>query len=144
MRLLHSSNIRNPRKTQVLFLLLSVIVLLSACTDPFSYRSSKISPHDYIGSEWQSEEPFFHLQVLENREMNGYLLINGVKIDVVCSIEWGHSVRIHKVPQNDTVYDSDYIMEGTCECTEQEVVINVEKDYFFNGQYPIIVLNRVE
>lgn len=144
MRLLHSSNIRNPRKTQVLFLLLSVIVLLSACTDPFSYRSSKISPHDYIGSEWQSEEPFFHLQVLENREMNGYLLINGVKIDVVCSIEWGHSIRIHKVPQNDTVSDSDYIIEGTCECTEQEVVINVEKDYFFNGQYPIIVLNRVE
>ena len=39
---------------------------------------------------------------------------------------------------------SDYILEGSCKCTDQKVVITVEEDFCFDEQYPVIVLERVE
>ena len=38
----------------------------------------------------------------------------------------------------------DFVLEGTCDCTEQQVIITVEKDYCFAGQFDIIVLDRIE
>lgn len=135
---------KSVRDVVAVLLLLFGILMLSACTDPFSYRSSRISPHDFKGSEWQSNEPVIHLQVLEDGQMRGYLLLNSERIEIICGIDWGHSIIIHKAPEGDDVVLSDYILEGSCKCTDQKVVITVEEDFCFDEQYPVIVLERVE
>ena len=119
-------------------------LFLSSCTDPFSYRSSRISPHDDKGSEWRSDDPFIYLRVLEDGQMRGYLLLDSERIDIICGIDWGRFVAIFRETGEDSVRDSDFVLEGTCDCTEQQVIITVEKDYCFGGQFDVIILNRID
>lgn len=124
--------------------LISVLLLTAtACVDPFEYRASRISPHDYPGSEWQSDDPYIYFHVKENTELEGYILLGEEKITIGGSIEWGRFVLIHKHVLNN-VKESDYLLEGVCDCTEQQIVIEVRKDYCFDGQYETIVLNRID
>lgn len=125
-------------------IILGSILMMPSCTDPFSYRSSRISPHDYKGSEWRSDDPFIYLQTLEDGQMRGYLLLDSKRIDIICGIDWGRFVTIVRETGEDGVRNSDFVLEGTCDCTEQQVIITVEKDYCFGGQFDIIVLDRIE
>jgi hypothetical protein len=119
-----------------------VMISLTACLGPL-YRE-EWTPHDTIGSEWQSDDPFLYLKVQDDRGMKGYMLLNAEKVEIQCSIQYGHEVLIIKNQERDTVYDSDFVLEGTCDCTEQQVIITVEKDYCFDGRYDRIVLNRID
>ncbi|MCR5664590.1 MAG: hypothetical protein K6G17_06910 [Oscillospiraceae bacterium] len=120
------------------------LLMMSSCTDPFSYRSSRISPHDYKGSEWRSNDPFIYLKVQEDGQMKGYFLLDSERIDIICGIEWGHSVTIVRETGEESVRDSDFVLEGTCDCTEQQIIITIEKDYCFGGQFDVIVLDRIK
>ena len=125
-------------------IILGSILLMSTSTDPFSYRSNRISPHDYKGSEWRSDNPFIYLKVQEDGQMKGYILLDSERIDIICGIDWGRFVTIVRETGEDSVRKSDFVLEGTCDCTEQQVIITVEKDYCFAGQFDIIVLDRIE
>ena len=125
-------------------IILGSILMMSSCTDPFSYRSSRISPNDYKGSEWRSDDPFIYLKVQEDGQMKGYLLLDSERIDIICGIDWGRFVTIIRETGEDSVRNSDFVLEGTCNCTEKQVIITVEKDYCFDEQFDVIVLDRIE
>ncbi|MCR5663821.1 MAG: hypothetical protein K6G17_02965 [Oscillospiraceae bacterium] len=133
----------NARIIVMVLLLLFGMLIISACTDPVTYRNSRISPYDFKGSEWQSEDPIINLQVQEDGQMRGYVVWNDEKSDIGCAIDWGYKILIHKDRGGNNVILDDYILEGYCTCTEQQVVITISKDYFFDGQYDTIILNRV-
>ena len=140
-----SGHNRHKPKRKPLLALLCLIVLLSlaACIDPYEYRSSRISPHDFVGSEWQSEDPALYMKVQSDKSIEGTLLLNEEEVKICCSFEWGYSVLITK-KRGGSIQESDFILEGHCVCTEQEVVITVTEDYCFDGKYDVIVLTRMD
>lgn len=136
----------NPVKTIIGVLLLAVItcIMIAQFIDPFSFRETRISPHDFPGSEWQCEEPFISLHVKENNEIGGYIIIDGERINVDCPIDWGRFILMTRtVEGGESVRASDYLFEGKCDCTAQQIIIKIEKDYIFGGRYDEIVLIRV-
>ena len=84
-------------------IILGSILLMSTFTDPFSYRSNRISPHDYKGSEWRSDNPFIYLKVQEDGQMKGYILLDSERIDIICGIDWGRFVTIVRETGEDSV-----------------------------------------
>ena len=139
----------NKRKVVsiIIFVALIAVIMITstACVDPFEYRASRISPHDYPGSEWQSDDPNIYLYVLKDKSIRGYILLNNAEVRVHCSIEWGRFVEITRTDiWSDVVKESDYLLEGVCDCTERQIVIEVRKDYCFDGKYETIVLNRID
>ncbi len=121
-----------------------LFVLTGCIIDPYSIRAKRMSVIDFCDSTWKSEEPPIYLEVDKNGEAFGYLLYNSEKIEVEYAVDWGQFFMIYKKSLNNHVKVNDYIIEGTCKCTEQKVVITVDKDYLFGGQYPVIILERVE
>ena len=134
------------RKTELVTLGLcaGLLLIVTACVNLFLSENKYISPHDFIGSEWQSDDPVLFLQVLDNREIKGYILLNSEKADIQCSIEYGRDIRIYLETERDTLNDSDCVLEGSCVCTEQKVVITVKKDYRLGGRYDKIILKRID
>ena len=121
----------------ILIVLLIVLFLVAIAA-----RSAGTRPYDFPGSEWQSEEPFIFLRVNENLQMDGYMLLDSQKIEIECAIDKGGFV-IYKNPQHNCVEVGDYVLEGNCDCTEQQIILKVKKDYCFGNQYDEIVLNRI-
>ena len=130
------------RIIEVLFLV-AFLVELSACIDPYSIRATRTSVLDFRESQWMSDEPTIYLEISKGGNAFGYLLDNSERIEIEYAIDWGQIIVIYKKPLNNTVGVDDYIMEGTCVCTKEKVVITVQHDYIFNGKYDKIVLNRV-
>ena len=140
---LHDKKVLN--KVIIIVLPCLLLLILTACKDPFEYRSTRISPHDYPGSEWQSDNPYIYCQVLDNRTIRGSILVNGELVEIQCTVDWGRYIIISKVDiLKDNIEESDELLEGLCKCTEQQIVINIRKDNCFEGKYDSIILNRVE
>ena len=132
----------NPIKICIGVLLFVMIALFF---DPFSYRKTRISPCDFPDSEWQCDDPFIFLHVKENKEIGGYIVINGERINVDCPIDWGRYVLMTRtVEAGKSVMESDYLFEGKCDCTEQQITITITKDYIFDGRYDEVVLIRMD
>lgn len=131
------------KKNTFLMLLCAIVTFsLSGCLDPYAARSARMEPHDFPGSEWQSEEPFIYLRVNEDQQMDGYMMLDSQKIEIECAIDWGETFVINKNPQHDCVEVGDYVLEGDCVCTEQQIILKVKKDYCFGNQYDVIILSR--
>ncbi len=121
------------------FLWALILFSLRACLS-LGDRREDLSPHDFKGSEWQSREPRLDLKVLPDGEIKGTLLLDSEEVAVACSFERG-TVRIVKEREN--IRDDDCLLEGSCVCTEQELVIRVKNDCCFGGRYKKIVLMRL-
>ena len=129
--------------TSVLFLAVAFALILHAI-DPFAYRSERLSLIDFPGSDWQCDDPVISLHVNSNGDTTGYICFDGVRYDVNCSTDWGHFLLItKKVEENRGIMKSDYILEGLCECTEQQITITIRKDFLFEGKYHVIILKRI-
>ena len=133
------------KKAVFLILLCAVLSFsMSGCFDPYVARAARTTAYDFPGSEWQSEEPFIYLRVNENRDdIDGYMLLDSQKIEISCAIDWGRTFVVHKNPEHDRVRVDDYVLEGYCECKEEKIVLTVKKDYCFDNQYNVIILNRI-
>ena len=137
-------NFVNRKKITFLILLCAIVSFsLSGCLVPCVARSARTRPYDYPGSEWQSEEPFVFLRVNEDQQMDGYMILDSQKIEIECAIDRGGTFVINKNPQHDCVEIGDYVLEGDCVCTEQQIILKVKKDYCFGNQYDVIILNRI-
>ena len=125
-----------------LFCVTTILVVIIHVVDPFD-RSYGISPTDFKNSEWECVNPHIYLHVKDNGEISGYIIRGDEQYNIVFGIRSGRFVLISKNTRpGESVKKDDYIIEGVCDCTENELTISVQKDYFFNNQYRVIVLDR--
>ena len=115
-------------------------IILYHVIDPFQYRSERISPSDYPDSVWQCYEPSIDLHVEKSKVINGVIEVNGEKCKVICSFDWGRFFLMTKAVSE--VGKDDILLEGVADCTDEEIIISVRKDYVFGGEYSTIVLKR--
>ncbi|MBQ6273887.1 MAG: hypothetical protein IJK63_06640 [Oscillospiraceae bacterium] len=135
----------NHKKISFLIILCAIVSFsLTGCWYPYLARNARTTPIDFPESEWQSEEPFIFLRVNKNLQMDGYMILDSRKIEIECAIEWGETFLIYKKVQHSVVEVSDYVLEGDCVCTEQQIILKVKKDYCFENQYDVIILNRID
>ena len=95
------------------------------------------------GSEWLCKDPYIYLRVTDIGEIKGYILHNSEEVDISFGDSYGLALIYKSGPRGEPVRIQDFILEGYCVCTEQSVAITVKKDYYFDGQYQVIVLNRI-
>ena len=134
-------------KITIILILLCVILSFSiiGCFDPYAARAARTTAYDFPRSEWQSEEPIIYLRVNENRDgIHGYMLLDSQKIEISCAIDWGRTFIVYKKPEHGCVEVDDYVLEGSCKCTEEKIILKVKKDYCFDGKYDVIVLTRMD
>ena len=119
-----------------------ILVVITHVVDPFDRRHG-ISLTDFKNSEWECVDPYIYLQVKDNGEIKGYIIRDNARYNISLGIRSGHFVLITKsTSPGESIKEDDYMIEGTCDYTEGLITISIQKDYFFNNQYRIIVLNR--
>lgn len=141
----HFTNAKLNKKIviTIFFAITLFSILMFSFFGSFKYRESRISPHDYPESEWICSNPTIYLKVEENREIKGYIIVDDRIINITCSIDWGHFVSIYKSSDSHNGIDlADRLIEGECECTEEQMVIIVKDDYIFSNKYASLILIR--
>ena len=124
--------------------LLPVILFYVVLGSSYKYRTTNTALHDFPGTTWECTDPFIHLQVENDLQVVGYIVIDGEEILVKCITEWGGIFYLFRCdndaspPSPDTV-----ILSGTCKCTEEDVVVTVSEDYIFESAYRTFTLFRI-
>ncbi len=140
-------------------ILISILLILMI---PFSFlmfmgsvaihKYYAITPYDFPGSVWESQEPFIHLEVSNpiGNGINGSIIINGKEKKVCLSTTAGSDAKLldsnlyTQSLNNGTYYSEMVLLRVIWNCSENQIVMKIEEDNIYDGKYKRIVLDRVE
>ena len=119
------------------------------------HKENAITPYDFPGSVWESQEPFIHLEVSEDigDGINGTIQINGETKEVEMELKtvigsfaeiYDKDLIAQKQAQQDMFFDDYILLKAYCKYSENTIVMKIDEDNLYGGKYKKIVLDRVD
>ena len=116
------------------------------------HKENAITPYDFPGSVWESQEPYIHLEVSEKAGdgISGIIQVGEEKKEIEVMIQWSSVDIVDKEMMsqmemhNNVFYDDCILLKAICKCSEKNIVMKIDEDNIYDGKYKKIVLDRVE
>lgn len=141
---------RFKKKLSTIFIV-SIAVILFASAVVFIYctmQTIKGYFEKHPNTEWESKNPYIHVSIDENGKATSYMEIDGELVLVGFS-GIGHNnitviYKYNSAQQNSSNAKDNGYLQGDTKFRSDRIILEIYRDYIFNGKYPEIVLYRVE
>ena len=134
----------------IAFLIIILLILIVALIDP-NYVAPYI-PGNHIplkayrpthcpGTQWVSEDPNISFQVPDEQscywEIDGVLKLDGKEMKITMTFNPGVYVQVY-----DQTNNSGRIFNGRCRFYSDKMVIEIDEDMIFDGQYKTVTFYK--
>lgn len=110
-------------------------------------QKSLITPYNYPGSVWKSEEPEMVLEVAKDSSIPSdskcYIVCEGKQLDVVFSPGYPQRATVELREGEEPETQDLRLLICDASFSENKVTLKVVQDNLFNGDYETITLERV-
>lgn len=138
---------RFKKRLSTIFIVSIAVILFASAVAFFLFRIRTIDEYffKHPNTEWECADPYIHISIDENGKPTSYMEINGEMIRVQIT-NMGNSTNtdISKFVTNGCITIDDQYMNGSAKFRHDRIILEITRDYIFNGKYPEIVLYRVE
>ena len=113
----------------------------------YENRKSVVTPYDYPGSVWKSEDPEIVLEVSTEssspEDSTCWLVCNGQEFDVIFFPGYPQRASFELRDAGSAEMEDIRLLVCEAKFSERKVTLKVIKDYMFNDEYKTITLDRV-
>ncbi|MBR4743306.1 MAG: hypothetical protein IK082_03830 [Oscillospiraceae bacterium] len=155
---------KHKKQTCILFTVIALVLIGAVLCLHFNGIRDKYrivweyptsSPYDYPDTVWISESPMIvlHVSPKENAEMGSaggseaYMIVDGQRIPVDILMRAGHTPQVYALVydlKKDRMVLHNVLLEGHFKrLTNWKIVIQIQTDNVFGGQYKTITLKRM-